>query len=63
MRIFWWQLGLHIEPETHEENIFLEKCHDFLQNIKFDDGIDTRPGSGVVKADNEQPVVRSGKMS
>ena len=38
MRIFWWQAGIHIKPESDEENIFLEKCYDFLQSIKFDDG-------------------------
>ena len=38
MRIFWWQLGLHIKPESDEDRKLLIKCYDFLQSIKFDDG-------------------------
>lgn len=26
MRIYWWQAGVHIEPESDEERIFLGEC-------------------------------------
>jgi hypothetical protein len=38
MRVFWWQRGLHVEPESQEEANMLVKLVD---SVKFVD----RPGS------------------
>ncbi len=32
MRVFWWQGGLHAEPESEEER---EKLYDLVDNLKW----------------------------
>lgn len=34
MTIFWWQAGLHIDPETDEERRLLDNFYRLVKNIK-----------------------------
>ena len=36
MRIYWWQDGLHISPESQKEHDALAKVWRFLENLKIE---------------------------
>ena len=37
MRIFWWQGGLHIEPETNDERRWLGQATKILESLEVAD--------------------------
>ena len=44
MRVFWWQGGIHIEPENDSDRDFLIKAYDMLPLLKLGwdfEGIDS----------------------
>ena len=59
MRVFGWQEGLHIEPETETERTALVQLYEALCTLGLGDFSSThdatRPG---VETHNEQEVVR-----
>jgi hypothetical protein len=55
MKMFWWQGGLHIAPETKEESGALEIVANALHGIDVNERIPSGPIEG--KFANENAVV------
>ena len=56
MRIFWWQGGVHIHPETDEESDALLVITKSLESAQFNDGIPSSP-TGTIQTDDDQSVI------
>lgn len=52
MKVFWWQGGLHIEPENEQEVSALALLGSHFVNVN--QGVETRP---IVELHNEKAVV------
>ena len=52
MRIYWWQGGVHIEPESDEDCEFLVEGMKVLQFLKTGRKVET---SRTGKTSNEEP--------
>ena len=59
MKIYWWQGGVHIKPETDQEREFLRDCTTrVLPFLSVQFGVLRPPhGRTRVNGNNEQPVV------
>ena len=62
MKIYWWQGGLHIEPQTDKEFAALAKVTEILEGewlngIKIYHSVPTGPVRGL-ESSNKKPVVR-----
>ena len=53
MKIFWWQGGVHIEPETHEERKTLGVL---FKNIKTVEQVNTALVGGLYR-NNQESIV------
>jgi len=53
MKVFWWQTGLHIEPENAKEFEALCSMTEFLYVVDSGQGV---PGSPIVNSGNQQSV-------
>ena len=51
MKIYWWQAGLHIEPEADDERDFLVKLTDMLDRTDFSFQIPSSPVDTVNAVD------------
>lgn len=56
MKVYWWQAGVHIEPESQEERKALYKTMGNLNLIDLRDKVQTGP-SVSIDLDDQQPVV------
>ena len=57
MRIYWWQGGLHIEPDTDTDRAALEILSDSLKLANVGQGVPGGP-IGPIDLDNHQSVIR-----
>jgi hypothetical protein len=46
MKVFWWQAGLHFEPQNKEDSEALVVIAEALNVINVDQGVQTGPISG-----------------
>lgn len=51
MRIFWWQGGVHLQPESDEDCEFLVEGMKVLERVRIGDGIEGSPIGGVQAGD------------
>ena len=57
IRVFWWQGGLHIEPQTDEQRAALVGLWGLLsEDVRIDHGVHPGP-VGAVQADDQEPVI------
>lgn len=56
IRVFWWQGGLHIEPQTDEQRALLVGLWKMLDGVRVDHEVHTGPICAVERRD-EQPVI------
>ena len=54
MCIFWWQGGLHMEPETKEDNEHLKGLIQIFAAAHIDMGEPVNPYPGVYSRDDEE---------
>lgn len=47
MEIYWWQGGIHIQPETEEERKALVVIVNNLNFVKRNNGVKTGPNSSL----------------
>ncbi len=59
MRIFWWQGGLHVQPESDPERAALVLLSDSLNGVQINQGIPAGPG---IDGRNEQSVIGVNKL-
>jgi len=52
MKVFWWQGGLHIQPESHKEAEALVAVVDSLNLVDVDESPTTGPISGHLANQN-----------
>ena len=58
MKIFWWQCGLHLEPQTDGDRAALMQLEETLRSfLNLHDPGHRRLGIPSVKLDDEQGVV------
>ena len=56
MKIYWWQGGVHIEPESAKEREALCKFTELLDVVRVCDGVERSP-IGAVETGNQQSVI------
>ena len=56
IRVFWWQGGIHIEPQTDEQRILLVGLLDALQGVRVHHEVHAGPVL-VVETLHEQAVI------
>ena len=56
MKVYWWNGGLHVEPEDDTERTALGVVVDSLNVVEFDQEVLPRP-VGVIDPRDEHPVV------
>jgi hypothetical protein len=61
MKVFWWQLGLHLEPETVEETKALRLLVD---NVRFSSIVadPSLEGTGVLCQQSLEYIVRNSEI-
>lgn len=57
MKVFWWQGGLHLEPETSSETSALQTLWSGLSRVEVDHGVLGGPVTAIPVHD-QQPVGR-----
>ena len=53
MRIYWWNLGLHIKPQNQKEADALDLILESLKDLKFSRGPDPFESLSVADGDDE----------
>ena len=54
MKVYWWQAGLHFEPENEDDSMTLSNLAEFLKIIDIKHSI---PASPVANQSDQNPVV------
>lgn len=57
MRVFWWQAGLHLEPESDRDRTALLRLQEALEGlglVRLVHGVDSDP---VVVPKDDEPVI------
>jgi hypothetical protein len=56
MKIYWWQGGLHAEPESDQDRQALTALIGVLDRVRIGDEAHTGP-IGAIQTNNKQPVI------
>ena len=56
MKIYWWQDGIHIEPESAKERVALCNLTELLNLVQIGHGIERSP-IGTVETGDQQSVI------
>ena len=62
MKVFWWQSGLHFEPESKKEFEALAILSESLNIGEFREKVESGPISGADFC-NEKPILRMDVLS
>ena len=56
IRVFWWQGGVHIEPQTDEHRAMLVSLCEALQSVRVDHSVHAGPVRAV-HAHDQQSII------
>ena len=56
MKARWWQGGLHIDPETPEDDAIIMGLMNFLKVVRVEDRVEVSPVT-IVETNDQEPVV------
>ena len=62
MRIYWWQGGLHIEPESNSDTELLVVGYDLLHCLRIGHEVVSSP-TGSIQGGYKEPVINTDEVS
>ena len=62
MKAYWWQAGIHLEPESKEEREYLAGLLAVLDCVRVGHQVESPP-LGVIETGYQEPVVGAHKLT